>query len=171
MGQPRKVPPSIIAKVVIDSRRRCCLCVYLDNDESIQRGQIAHINSRCDNKETNLVFLCLKHHDEFDSRTSQSKGITVEEVRHYRDLLYQKYADSAFDKSALDQNMDDERVWLRFRCEGGHESWQQLWEFKAFHEWLTDRSDITKGMAIWGICPIHAHGIDGSILELKIREA
>lgn len=34
-----------------------------------------------------LVFLCLEHHDQFDSRTSQSRGLTSAEVRHFRDEL------------------------------------------------------------------------------------
>ncbi len=35
----------------------------------------------------NLLF-CLGHHEEYDSRTSQSKGIGIDEVRAYRDRLY-----------------------------------------------------------------------------------
>ena len=32
--------------------------------------------------------MCLEHHDWFDSKTSQSKGPTVEEARHFREELY-----------------------------------------------------------------------------------
>lgn len=32
--------------------------------------------------------MCLDHHDEYDSKTSQSASITTEEVSHYRDELY-----------------------------------------------------------------------------------
>lgn len=35
----------------------------------------------------NLVFLCLSHHDEYDSKTSQSKGFTPDEVRRFRQEL------------------------------------------------------------------------------------
>ena len=35
----------------------------------------------------NLVFLCLSHHDEYDSRRSQSKGLLLEEVREYRNKI------------------------------------------------------------------------------------
>src|SRR5690606_6228538 len=35
----------------------------------------------------NLVFLCFADHDEYDSRTSQSKGLTSEELRQYRAQL------------------------------------------------------------------------------------
>jgi hypothetical protein len=33
------------------------------------------------------VFLCFDHHDEYDSSTSQSKGITQAELREYKKLL------------------------------------------------------------------------------------
>ncbi|MBI4621416.1 MAG: hypothetical protein HY739_14875 [Desulfobacterales bacterium] len=72
------------------SKRRCCLCFGLNYDSMRKRGQIAHLdrdpaNSRPDN----LAFLCLDHHDEYDSRTSQSKSIQTNEVKAYRDQLYQ----------------------------------------------------------------------------------
>jgi len=35
----------------------------------------------------NLAFLCLEHHDQYDSRPSQSKGFTPEEVKRYRTAL------------------------------------------------------------------------------------
>jgi hypothetical protein len=35
----------------------------------------------------NLVFLCLNHHDQYDSTTRQSKNLTQAEVRYYRDEL------------------------------------------------------------------------------------
>jgi hypothetical protein len=54
----------------------------------IKRGQIAHLDRNAANPSfDNLVFLCLEHHDQFDSRTSQSKGLTPDEVRQYRQEL------------------------------------------------------------------------------------
>ena len=90
MGPPRRPPTGFDEKqVLIASRRRCCLCVYLNGRDEPRRGQIAHLNrDRTDSSFENLVWLCLEHHDEYDGRTSQSKGFTVEEVRHYRDRLY-----------------------------------------------------------------------------------
>ena len=94
MGGRHKTPESVEASVLVKSKRRCCLCVFLQNDDSVKRGQIAHINrDPGDNSERNLVFLCLDHHDEYDGRTSVSKGLTKEEVRRYRDLLYKNYED------------------------------------------------------------------------------
>jgi len=74
------------------SRRRCCLCVFLFNREEVRKGQIAHLNGDAsDNDFGNLVWLCLDHHDEYDGRTSQSKGFTRSEVRTYRDQLYERF--------------------------------------------------------------------------------
>jgi CheY-like chemotaxis protein len=40
------------------------------------------------NKLDNLVYLCLRHHDLYDTTQSQSKGITIGELKHYRNELY-----------------------------------------------------------------------------------
>jgi hypothetical protein len=67
----------------------------LNNRNDIRKGQIAHLNrDPTDSRFENLVFLCLEHHDEYDSRTSQSKGLLLEEIREYRDRLYEKNRDS-----------------------------------------------------------------------------
>ena len=87
-----KLPAAIETAVLTRSRRRCCLCVYLDDNDVVRRGQVAHLNrERTDNRFENLVWLCLEHHDEYDSRTSQSKGLTEAEVRHYRDGLLKRF--------------------------------------------------------------------------------
>jgi len=75
-SKPRKsIPKAIEAQVLIESRRRCCLCHHFQGDLEIKKGQIAHINKkRNDNSYDNLAFLCFDHHDEYDSVRSQSKG-------------------------------------------------------------------------------------------------
>jgi hypothetical protein len=89
MSKRRPLPKSVEKGVLLASRRRCCLCVFLDHRDEVRRGQIAHLNHDPNNSRfENLVWLCLEHHDEYDGRTSQSKGITIEEVREYRDRLY-----------------------------------------------------------------------------------
>ncbi len=87
---PRHRPSRLVEKeVMVASRRRCCLCVFLDELTDVRKGQIAHLNQNPrDSNFENLVYLCLEHHDEFDSRTSQSKSLMPEEVREYRDRLY-----------------------------------------------------------------------------------
>lgn len=81
----------IETKVLVACRRRCCLCYFLKNLNEPKKGQIAHINKdRTQSVYSNLVYLCLEHHDEFDSSTSQSKGFTSEEVKMYRNKLYKE---------------------------------------------------------------------------------
>lgn len=78
-------------QVLVASSRRCCLCYFLKQKKNEQKGQIAHLNHNRSNSDfSNLVYLCLNHHDDFDSRTSQSKGYTVKEVEEYRRRLYEE---------------------------------------------------------------------------------
>jgi hypothetical protein len=90
MTRRRKPLPKAVEKgVLMASRRRCCLCVFLCGVDAIRKGQIAHLNhDPSDFRFENLVFLCLEHHDEYDGRTAESKGFTAGEVRAYRDRLY-----------------------------------------------------------------------------------
>ena len=88
MAKRIKVPPETATKVLLKSGRRCCLCVALLGDSEVKNGQIAHLDQNSSNNDiSNLVFLCLDHHDEYDSKTSQSKGFAESEVRTYRDQL------------------------------------------------------------------------------------
>src|ERR1700722_15297894 len=82
------VPQEVQDKVLVACRRRCAICFGLNRDPTIKAGQIAHLDRDAANSSfDNLVFLCLEHHDQFDSRTSQSKGLTVDEVRRFRQEL------------------------------------------------------------------------------------
>lgn len=84
----RTVPDAVIADVLAASRRRCCLCFVLRHDASEKRGQIAHLDQdRTNGDPDNLAFLCLEHHDQYDGTTSQSKGLTLQEVKCYRAQL------------------------------------------------------------------------------------
>jgi hypothetical protein len=57
------------------------LCFFLDFNRDIKKGQIAHIDRQpSNNTEDNLVYLCLSHHEEYDSQTSQSKRLQKEEL-------------------------------------------------------------------------------------------
>jgi hypothetical protein len=42
---------------------------------------------RVERQRKNLVYLCVEHHDEYDSTTSQVKGITEAELRAYKERL------------------------------------------------------------------------------------
>ena len=64
------------------------MCFHFHGDLDIKNGQIAHINKRNnDNSLDNLVYLCFDHHDNYDSRRSQSKGITSLELIHAKNSL------------------------------------------------------------------------------------
>lgn len=83
------ISEKVQAQVLLRSRRRCCICYGLNRDLAIKGGQIAHLDRDSANPiGDNLAFLCLSHHDEYDSQTSQRKGFMVSEVRHFRDELY-----------------------------------------------------------------------------------
>lgn len=90
MAGRRKPPaPSITDAVLTSARRRCCICFGLHRDTSLKQGQIAHLDGdRNNNSLENLAFLCLNHHDQYDGRTSQSKGLTKGEVKTYRAELH-----------------------------------------------------------------------------------
>jgi len=91
----RPARKAIEADVVFRCRRRCCLCFFLDDLKNHRRGQIAHLNHNpSDSRFENLVFICLEHHDQYDSKSSQSKGLSIVEVRRYRDELYKIYGDA-----------------------------------------------------------------------------
>jgi hypothetical protein len=95
----RAIPLETEALVLVKSRRRCCLCFGLNRDVSIVRGQIAHVDRDAANSDPdNLAFLCLLHHDLYDSRSLQSKGMTPTELRSYRDELH-SVMDRAFTQS------------------------------------------------------------------------
>jgi len=99
---PKRVatPNDIETRVLTASGRRCCLCFFLHSRDDVRKGQIAHLNRESsDSSFENLVWLCFDHHDEYDSRTSQSKGLKISEVRAYRDKLYE------IRQSVLPQNL------------------------------------------------------------------
>ena len=88
MSRRKSIPPSDQTSVLISSARRCCLCFGLKNDSEPKKGQIAHLDHDPFNPDPdNLAWLCFDHHNEYDSRQSQGKGFTIQEVREYRDRL------------------------------------------------------------------------------------
>ncbi len=55
----------------------------------MKKGQIAHLDRKpSNNKLDNLCFLCLDHHNEYDSTPSQSRKFNIAEITEYRDNLY-----------------------------------------------------------------------------------
>jgi hypothetical protein len=80
-----RVPANIEGQLLLGCRRRCAICYGLNRDSSEKRGQIAHLDrDHSNNKIENLAFLCLDHHDQYDGVPSQSKRLTLTEVRVFK---------------------------------------------------------------------------------------
>lgn len=80
-----KLPERTEAALLLRCRRRCAICYGLSRDSDEKRGQIAHLDrDSSNNAPDNLVFLCLEHHDVYDSQTSQSKRLTKSEVKVFK---------------------------------------------------------------------------------------
>lgn len=87
----KPIPDQTQDSVLLKSRRRCCLCFWLDGNDEVQKGQLAHLDwDNANAAEDNLVFLCLRHHDEYDSTPRLSKGLRQAEVKRWRDELYRE---------------------------------------------------------------------------------
>ncbi len=84
-----KIPADTQTRLLTLSRRRCAICFGLSADLSEKPGQIAHLDHNPENNAIdNLVWLCLEHHDRYDGKTRQSKGLQIDEVKTYRTALY-----------------------------------------------------------------------------------
>lgn len=82
------IPQAVQEEVLTKSARRCALCYGLDGSLAQKEGQIAHVDRDHSNAALkNLAFLCLEHHDKYDSRRSQSKGFIPGELLVYRESL------------------------------------------------------------------------------------
>lgn len=124
MAQPRKkIPRAVETQLLTLSKRRCCICFFLQSDDTRKDGQIAHLDhNRDNNKLDNLAWLCLEHHNEYDSKTSQAKGLTKAEVKRHREALYGYYqteeerrwqdvGDSLDPRDAWKPDSINERLW------------------------------------------------------------
>jgi hypothetical protein len=115
----RAISKSTETSVLLRSRRRCCICFGLNRDLRLKPGQIAHLNQKCDdNREDNLAYLCLEHHDEYDSSTRQRKGLTEQEVRAFRDELFARLSEYLslpvhFGELQIPARDPNAGVWLR----------------------------------------------------------
>lgn len=111
MADRKPIPDEIQTLVLTRSARRCALCFGLDGDLTEQRGQIAHLDhDPSNNVEDNLAYLCLDHHDLYDSRTSQSKGLKEAEVKTYRERLYRAVETGLSRVAALEREAEAVRA-------------------------------------------------------------
>lgn len=124
----RKKNPKVENEVLLKSKRRCCLCFGLNQDLKIKNGQIAHLDHDSSNdKLDNLAFLCFDHHNQYDSITSQSKSIQINEVKTYRDELYQLIETGQIFIGELNLNSFEKEL-------SGQKS------SKTLNAWLTDKA-------------------------------
>jgi hypothetical protein len=66
---------------------------------NVKPGQIAHLDHDNTNDDLdNLAFLCFSHHDQYDSTTSQSKGLREGEVKGFRKELYDRIVGGLLDE-------------------------------------------------------------------------
>ena len=85
------IPTATQTELLRRSRRRCCICFGLNGDIGVKKGQIAHLDQDRSNVSLdNLSWLCVPHHDDYDSIPRQTKGLTAEEVKSYRNDLYRQ---------------------------------------------------------------------------------
>jgi hypothetical protein len=89
MSTRKPIPNQTQHRVLDRSRRRCALCAHFDHDYGQKEGQTAHIDRDPSNVDAdNLVYLCLPHHDDYDTKRRQTKNLTEREVKTARDRLY-----------------------------------------------------------------------------------
>ena len=133
---PRVVQTSILMK----SRRRCALCFFLEFGTTVVRGQIAHIDrDRENNGEGNLAYLCLRHHDEYDSTTTQSKRFLPGELTEAKVALEawaQKKITEDLEPAPLGQN-EIPKVRSRVRLELFD---RRVPIYRAFHRFIVSVS-------------------------------
>lgn len=142
--------------VLIACGRKCCLCYFLEGDKRTRKGQIAHINqNRGDSRAENLVWLCFDHHDEYDSTTRQSKGLTAGELRSYRDrlteLLRVEVQSGRRDTSGIDENAASEATG---EARPKRHPWRHAWRFPMWQ--VADQPELFaySAPAGDGICAI-----------------
>jgi len=111
MAKRKKIAQNVQNEITTRSGRRCCLCFGINNDLKPKGGQIAHLDRNPENDDPdNLAWLCLEHHDAYDSKTSQSKGFAIGEVKQYRDELYQAIEQAR--QNALAQSPSQGKVYV-----------------------------------------------------------
>lgn len=155
-------------QVLLNSRRRCALCFGLYRDFRIKQGQIAHLDKNSENdKIENLEFLCLEHHDQYDGRTSQSKGLTIDEVLIFRDELRKRIKDD-FEKPFL----DDEKQRIDF-VTGNYSTGSENISSYLEINYLGGNKIHVKGSSFYGLQDDYGPnmGFLDFVAEIKINKA
>jgi len=143
----KKLNKKIEADILKQCRRRCCICYGLNRDTGIKQGQIAHLDKNPNNNnEKNLVFLCLKHHDQYDSTTSQSKNLTKHEVIDYKRELIESIDHIWKTLPSFEDVQDDGPT----NIEGHYIQTGSNTSSELDIQLLDDGSFQVRGIALWG---------------------
>jgi len=93
-SKKRLIPQEVRDKVLLDSKRRCALCFAESNTVEVKEGALAHISpytGKAENeKEDNLVFLCVNHHAMADHG-----DVGANELRSAKEKLYKALKQTA----------------------------------------------------------------------------
>jgi hypothetical protein len=86
MARREPVPSDILNDLLFQSGRRCCICYGLDHDLNVKTyGKIVRLNrNSADNRPDNLAYLCLEHHNVYETGTPLVMG----DVKKFRASLY-----------------------------------------------------------------------------------
>ncbi len=162
----KKMSEKTETAVLVMSRRRCCVCFGLNRDIELKAGQIAHLDGHPNNNAIdNLAFMCFEHHDYYDSRTSQSKGLSKSEVKQFREELYEIII------NALKQPIEFGVVKIRLEEDvSGHyvrEGEFESAEIKVSN--LPDGNLQISGLALWGKTQKRGPNIGELDFEAELR--
>lgn len=149
----KKITANVQKSILINSRRRCAICFGLQRDTSLKNGQIAHLDQDSANdKEDNLAYLCMDHHDEYDSITRQRKNFTVEEVKHYRSELYRSVKNEFDPIPILNSSNSSYKIGDRMDTITGHYILENTFDLSAEVKItrLLDGRYHVSGEALWG---------------------
>ena len=140
------VPKDIEIAILSKSKRRCALCFFLELSNGVARGQIAHIDrDKTNGVERNLAYLCLEHHDAYDTTPSQSKRFQPQELSQAKDLLeewVQKWSTAGFESGPLSER-EIPKVNTRVRPEIFD---RRLPVYRAFHRFVV--SVVSEGKVV-----------------------
>jgi hypothetical protein len=101
LSKRREFSAAVKGKVAARCQRRCALCFVFKGKAKPRKGQFAHVDrDHSNSSEGNCAFLCLSHHDSYDSVPSQGARIMPNELRAYEKLLF-AYLDTPHTPSAL----------------------------------------------------------------------
>ena len=88
------------------------MCFALQGDCTTKNGQLAHLDRVSNNNAPeNLAYLCLAHHDDYDTDRRQTRNYTAGEVKRYQALLLK-----AIKSGIAPRGVHSDGVSLRLAC-------------------------------------------------------